>query len=74
MFILQTQSKGASNKIRLGNQSSSQGSTESSSASGLSRGMWVWIEFFAFICGNYGLVGNVHFKNVTFGEVILESF
>lgn len=38
--MLQTQSKGASNKIRLGNQSSSQGSTESSSASGLSRGIF----------------------------------
>ncbi|XP_055928881.1 cAMP-regulated phosphoprotein 21-like isoform X2 [Argiope bruennichi] len=36
-FTTQTQSKGATNKIRLGNQSSSQGSTESSSASGLSR-------------------------------------
>ncbi|CAL1291939.1 unnamed protein product [Larinioides sclopetarius] len=36
-FATQTQSKGATNKIRLGNQSSSQGSTESSSASGLSR-------------------------------------
>lgn len=40
-WIFQTQSKGA-NKIRLGG-SSSQGSTESSSASGLSRGLTVFI-------------------------------